>query len=102
MWQSKNLLIKRVRDRTKVPLPTTAKVVNAFLYELNHALLRRERVLLTQVGVFKVTKDNRQIVKSGLTGKTYPIPTRLTIKFKPSKTVRRLLNETDKSIRQDE
>ena len=91
--QNKNQLIKRAKERSGLPLDTVWKAVNAFLYEFNHSLLRREKVLITHVGIFKVVRSNTRRLHSNLTDKTYVIPSKLNIKFTPSKAVKRLLNE---------
>jgi nucleoid DNA-binding protein len=91
--QNKNLLIQRVRDKTNLPLDTVGQVVNTFLYELNHALLRQEKVLLTHVGVFTVVRRKPKLARNPKTGETVQVPSRLRIKFKESKIIRSLLND---------
>lgn len=82
-------LIKAARKE----FPDVDKMVNAILKAINTALVNKESVRIINFGTFEVKECPVREVHDFKTGKRVRFGGKLTIKFKASKAVERILNE---------
>ena len=91
--RTKRELCKLARGKTGIKKKVMAEAVDTFLYELNHALLRGERVEIRNWGVFKPYLMKPKPVRNPRTGEAAIMPEQVRIKFKESVRVKALLKE---------
>ena len=85
-------LVKKVALKSEVPRDTCERVINDFLYCLNHALLDHKRVEIRNFGIFKVVKVASRIARDLNTDTPMVLPALWRIKFIPGKNIKEKLN----------
>lgn len=63
--------------------------VSTLIQDIIEALARRERVVLSGIGVFKVKLVPARMARNCLLNTPFPLPPTLRVKFLPAKTIRR-------------
>lgn len=71
----------------------SARIVNYFFDTVKNSLLSGEEVKLPKFGSFHVKKRKERIGRNPSTGETVDIPSRTTVVFKPSKFLRKVVNQ---------
>lgn len=85
---TKRHLLKAIK-----PNKSHKDIVNAIFLEINKALVRRETVMLTCFGKFFVIKSQVKFGQNFQTKQRIPLPPQYRIKFQPSKTINKIVNE---------
>ena len=80
-------LIRKVSARTGIPQRDVSIVVDALFEEIKNALKNKEDVGIRGFGSFRVVKTRPRKARIIKTGQEIIVPSRLVIKFKPSKNL---------------
>lgn len=71
----------------------SSRIVNYFFDTIKDSLLAGEEIKLPKFGSFHVKERKKRIGRNPSTGQTVNIPPRTTVVFKPSKFLRKAINE---------
>ena len=80
--------IHKAHDR-QFTHPQITAFVSTLFQDIVDSLLRRERVVLAGIGVFKVRVAKARIARNTLYNTPLPLPPTCRVKFLPCKTIRR-------------
>jgi len=89
---TKKSLVREIRKRAGI---TERQALNAFhvmLYEINHALLRKERVEIRNFGVWGVWRSKRRRARNPKTGAAVIVEPKWKVRFKACKKIKQILN----------
>ncbi len=89
---NKTDLIAAVADEVDLPRTKTAEVVEIVLAVIGSALRRDDEVRLVGFGTFATVKRKGGLGRDPRTGKELTIPASVSVKFKPGKGLRDVLN----------
>ena len=95
MKLNKEKMASMAAKRAGVSIRTAEAVINAFLYELNHAMIRGDKLEVKFWGTMKTVWGKPRIARNPCTGQALPVPARRRVKFMPSKAVQRKINDRD-------
>ena len=96
----KSKFIRRVAKKHHFKIYKTEEYLNAFLDEIAEVLTEKDRLCLSDFGVFRARREPEAVRRNPRTQEHYIVPERTVIKFKASKK----LNEFcfDKSVSEDQ
>ena len=98
---NKTDIIEKVAKKGNRPAMEVEVILNAILYEINHALINKERVEIRNFGIFKVVKRKARLARNWTTQERMEVPARLDIIFKPGeKVLRKLRMRASQSVYQ--
>ena len=86
-------IINRLADQTGIPKLKAEQAVDALFHSMKEALSRGDRIELRGFGVFIVKPRKRGVGRNPRTGEEVAIPSGKTIRFKPGKELKELINE---------
>jgi len=84
---NKSDLVENVSQALTMPYTTALKVVDRFLYEINHALIDHKDIIIHNFGVFKVVKAKARMARNPRENKTIQVPAKFRVRFSISKNV---------------
>ncbi|MCK4545581.1 integration host factor subunit beta [candidate division WOR-3 bacterium] len=90
---TKSDIVDRIVERTGIEKKDVALVINEFIYVVQDSIKSEDRIELRGLGVFKNKHRKGRITRNPKTQQEVEIPDRLVPVFKPSKILRRILNE---------
>jgi nucleoid DNA-binding protein len=93
MTITKSDIVDRIVERTGIEKKDVALVINEFIYVVQDSIKSEDRIELRGLGVFKNKHRKGRITRNPKTQQEVEIPDRLVPVFKPSKILRRILNE---------
>lgn len=80
-------LIELVAEKTGVAKSDVKKVVDAAVEGIRSALASKDKVVISEIGIFS-TKDNpAREARNPATGATIAVPEKTVVKFKPAKSL---------------
>lgn len=96
--RTKEDIVQAIARKLVLPINITDAVVTAFMNEISESLINGETVQLRRFGVFEPKELAAKAIASPQTGSRLELPKRKSAKFKPSTTLRRLIEgEQDES-----
>jgi len=89
---TKGKIIGIVAEGTGLTKLETGAVIDGFMATVIYALSHGETVQIRELGSFRVVKRKARTARNPRTGGIVLIPARLTVKFRPAKSLRASLN----------
>ena len=81
------LLVKRVPEKE------VGLIINRLFYEINHALLNKRAVVISNFGKFTVARSKRTLYRNPHTKKIFNMRRKYRVKFKVASNVKKLVGE---------
>jgi len=91
---TKGKIVSIVADGTGLTKVETAAVIDGFLATLIYALTNGESVQIRELGTFRVVKRKSRTARNPRTGGIVLIPSQMTAKYRPAKSLRTALNRS--------
>lgn len=89
-------LAKEVAGRMSLPVTLSLKFIDTMCDILGETIGKNESVLLQNFGHFQPWQQNERSGRNPRTGVVFPIPKRVSVKFKPGKGLLENLNREEK------
>ena len=90
---NKSELAKRMSERLSLPCKEIICFLDAFNAELAEVFRKEERLVIKSFGTYSLWKQAGRMGRNPKNGKTYMIPPRMSVKFKPGKGLLARLND---------
>jgi DNA-binding protein HU-beta len=90
---TKREVIRRLREKTGLPLQEATLAVEAFFSTIKQGLSDGDKVSLVGFGTFSIRRRDARAGRNPRTGESVQVPPRHTVIFKAGKSFRELLNE---------
>ncbi len=86
-------IVERVVEATGLSKSKARQIVDAILDEMFNALVRGENVIIRRFGTFEVVRSNRLKGRNLKTGEEVRIDPRMVVRFRPSKKLKKVIEE---------
>lgn len=90
---NKTELAKQISKRMSLPYKDIICFLDTFNAELADVFRKEDRLIIKGFGSYSLWKQAERIARNPKNGKTYIIPPRTSVKFKPGKGLLAKLNE---------
>lgn len=91
-------IISRISEAVGLTRIETEAVINAFIVVINDALKKGQEVEIRGLGSFRIIEREPRLARNPKTGEKIQLPRRRVPQFRPSKDLRKSVNENIQTI----
>lgn len=89
---TKKDIITKISEKTELTKKDSEAALNAFIETITNSLATGDKIQMAGFGIFEVTERAARTGRNPHDGSTIKIPARKLPKFKPSKTLKDMVN----------